>query len=377
MRYYLDYNSTSPLASSVKGWLKESELPFANASSIHSSGKASRALITQTTDFLSELFNAADFQIFYHSGASEGINTIIKGWCLSKEKAHVFCSMIDHASALKCQELLERFAVEFHLFPIDKNGNFDKEKLIAEIKSCEGPVLLNYTWVNNVTGVVWDLKWAEEIKRETGATIHVDSVQVPGKIKNWNEINPNLDYYTYSGHKFGALKGVGFTFFKTDFMPLIQGGGQQNGKRSGTENVMGVYSLKLALEEMLSKSRPEELSKAKMFLENSLREFLGEEGTVVASNSPRNNNTILFLQRLEAPEIVQIAFDQEGLELGTGSACSSGIQVPDRILLAHGYSKEDALRGFRLSLGPFSTLALAETIWPKIEAVLQRFRTVQ
>lgn len=360
-KFYLDYNSTSPLADSVKEWLKSDDLPFANPSSIHQSGKRARKYIDETTTYLKELFGAQDFKVFYHSGASEGINTIIKGF----PKSHVFCSSVDHASALKAET-----EATLHTFPVDFEGQIDKEKLIAEIKSCKGPVLINFTWVNNVTGVVWDLELAEEIKNETGASIHVDAVQVPGKIENWKELNPNLDFYTFSGHKFGSLKGVGVTLFKKDFNPLINGGGQQGRVRSGTENAVGVYSLKLALEELDEKLNSTELKKAKEALESSIKEY----GTIVAEKAERNNNTILFLQDLEKPEIVQMAFDLAGLELGTGSACSSGIQVPDRILLAHGFSEADALKGFRLSLGPYANLELIGQVWDKMKPVLDKFR---
>jgi len=374
MRFYLDYNSTSPLATSVKDWLKKDNLPFANASSIHQEGKRSRKYIDEATSYLNDLFNASHFNLFYHSGASEGINTIIKGWSLKQDKAHVFCSEVDHASVLNCGDFLKKFDITFHTFKVNSKGQFDKESLIQKIKSCDGSVLLNYTWVNNVTGVVWDLSLAQEIKEETGAIIHVDSVQVPGKIKDWQKINPHLDFYTYSGHKFGALKGIGLTFFKEEFIPLIHGGGQQGRIRSGTENVLGVYSLKLALEELLQKQNTENLFQSKDYLEKEIKKYLENKGQIVAENGLRNDNTILFLQDLEAPEIVQMAFDLEGLELGTGSACSSGIQVPDRILLAHGYGQEDALKGFRLSLGPYTTMEQVERIWQKMKSVLDRFR---
>lgn len=92
----------------------------------------------------------------------------------------------------------------------------------------------------------------EEIKKQTSAFIHVDAVQLVGKTANWDMLSPELDAYTFSGHKFGALKGIGFSFVSngTDFSPLIVGGSQQDGLRAGTENALGVYSIKLALHEM-------------------------------------------------------------------------------------------------------------------------------
>jgi cysteine desulfurase len=373
-RLYFDYNATAPLSPSVLAWLRQGNLPFANPASSHYSGQNSRKVIEETSDYLKKTFNL-DHDIFFHSGASEGVNTIIRGWAQKNPNGHFFCSTIDHSSIINLGEYLKPFGVSTHFFKVDKNGDFDLGDLKSQIKSLNGaPCLLNYTYVNNVIGVIWDLKWAEEIKKETNCKIHVDSVQVPGKIKNWNFLNNQLDAYTFSGHKFGAFKGVGFSFFKPDFefSPLLSGGGQQGGLRSGTENPMGIYSLKLALEDLILGFNFEKILEAKKYIENSLIEILGNKGEIVAYNAKmRNLNTIYFIQKMIHPEILKMKFDLGGMDVGLGSACSSGSPLPDRIILALGYDNESAKSGIRLSFEPYLELETAKIYFEKIKSVFK------
>lgn len=372
-RLYFDYNATAPLSESVINWFKQGNLPFANPSSFHYSGQKSRKLIDETSDFLKKTFNL-DHEIFYHSGASEGVNTIIRGWAEKNPNGHFFCSSIDHSSIINLSPFLKKIGVSFNVFNVDKNGDFDLANLILQIKNLNGaPCLLNYTYVNNVLGVVWDLKWAEEIKRQTNCKIHVDAVQVPGKIKDWQTLSSQLDAYTFSGHKFGAFKGVGFSFFKSDFefAPLLSGGGQQNGLRSGTENPIGIYSLKLALNDLVQHFDFDKLLKGKNYIESALRDLMGDRGEIVSLNAKiRNANTIYFIQRFEYPELIKMKFDLSGMDIGTGSACSSGSVLPERILLALGYDDEQAKRGIRLSFGPFLNQETSSKYFDKIKSVL-------
>jgi len=156
--------------------------------------------------------------------------------------------------------------VEF--FQVDKNGDFDLEKLINQIKEITllGYLsVLNFTVVNNETGVYWPLQIAEKIKLQTSALIHVDAVQLVGKVEKWKELSVKLDGYTFSAHKFGALKGVGFSFIskRVELLSLISGGSQQKGIRSGTENILGIESIKIALEDISSNFSPNDLKQSK------------------------------------------------------------------------------------------------------------------
>ena len=321
----------------------------------------------------------SEFNLFYHSGATEGINTFFKGVAFRKFKekkaASFFFSAVDHACVVQLKVDLESLGHSVHFFNVNLDGAFNVDELIKNIKeeqSCGREVFLNFTYVNNETGVHWPLTIAESIKEQTNAFIHVDAVQVVGKIRNWRYLSFKLDGYTFSGHKFGALKGIGFSFIKKDleFSPLLTGGNQQMGIRPGTENGIGVYTLKLALEEIKEKFNPTELSDAKDFIETNLKTLIGDRGVVVGVKAQqRNLNTIFLVLHGQKAEILGAKFDMMGVDLSTGSACSSGIIKENRILMSMGYSFEDSRSSLRFSFSPLMTMADAQLYFEKIQTI--------
>ena len=381
--FYFDYNATSPLAKRVNDYLRSGDFLFGNPASLHASGKKSRKHINETIEYLSKLFNLKTdtHKIFFHSGASEGINSIFKGLATKFFKANkqvsFFFSVVDHACVMQMKEDLESLGHKVIFFPVDKNGLFDQieltKNILKEISEGREP-FLNYTVINNETGVIWPLQWAEEIKKQTNAFIHVDAVQLVGKMANWEMLSPELDAYTFSGHKFGALKGIGFSFINNDieFSPLIVGGNQQDGLRAGTENALGVHSIKLALHDMLEHFNATELGFAKDEIEQALVEFLGDKGEVVARAAPfRNLNTIFLIIYGQKAETLSAKFDMMGIELSTGSACSSGIIKENRVLMAMGHSYENSRSSIRLSFSPLMKKSDVGEYLSKIKSVLK------
>jgi len=359
-RYYLDYNATSPLAKSVKSFLASGDFLFGNPASIHTTGKTAKKYINETVDFLFNHFKLSPvhFSIVFHSGATEGINTFFKGIALAqfknKVKSTFFFSTVDHASAINLEEDLRVLGHDVYFFSVDKNGDFNRENLIEVIKKVTSigmPAILNYTYVNNESGVVWSLEDAVKIKKETGAIIHVDAVQTIGKINNWSLLPSELDAYTFSGHKFGAMKSVGFSFINKSvkFSPLIVGGGQQAGLRAGTENALGIYCLKLALLDMVDEFKPDELLSAKTFIED----MLSTKGEIVGKNAKqRNLNTIFVIFNQSNSSDLTTRLDIQGFDVSKGSACSSGIVKENRILLNMGFSNKESLSAIRFSFSP-------------------------
>ncbi len=382
-RFYFDYNATSPLAKRVNDYLRSGDFLFGNPASLHATGKKSRKQINDTIEYLSKLFNlkADTHKLFFHSGASEGINSIFKGLAFKFFKANkqvsFFFSTVDHACVIQMKEDLESLGHKVLFFPVDKNGLFDQIELTKDIlkEISEGrESFLNYTVINNETGVIWPLQWAEEIKKQTNAFIHVDAVQLIGKMLNWDMLSPELDAYTFSGHKFGALKGIGFSFINKDidFSPLIVGGNQQGGLRAGTENALGIHSIKLALHDMLEHFNATDLGLAKDEIEQGLVEFLGDKGEVVARAAPfRNLNTIFLIIYGQKAETLSAKFDMIGIELSTGSACSSGIIKENRVLMAMGYSYENSRASIRLSFSPLMKRSDIGEYLNKIKSVLK------
>jgi cysteine desulfurase len=320
------------------------------------------------------------FDLIYHSGATEGINTFFKGLSFQafkeQKKFCFFFSTVDHACVFNLKESLEAFGHTVEYFGVDSSGNFNKEELIKnmlEKKASGHSLALNFTYVNNETGILWPLSLAEEIKKTTGAFVHVDAVQLVGKIADWKNLKSSLDAYTFSGHKFGSLKGQGFTFIKkhTPIAPLVIGGNQQAGMRAGTENAAAVYSLKLALSEFVEGFDAAELKKAKTFIEDSILRIIGNKGEIIGYKNPnRNLNTIFLLIKGLKADLVSARFDLLGMDVSTGSACSSGVIKENRILMNMGHSEEDSKSAIRLSFSPFMTMNDAEIFSKKIESAL-------
>jgi len=369
-RLYFDYNATAPLAKSVQDYFANGALAFGNPSSIHTEGRQARTLIRETSDYLFQIFGlpSSEFNLFFHSGASEGINGLVMGasWKALQDKVpfHFFCFQSDHSAVVKQREHLECWGHQGHSLPVNSNGGLEVELIKKEIGKHSGQKWLNFTHVNNETGVVWDLAKAIEIKRETGCFVHVDAVQTPGKIEQWKKLHPELDAYTFSAHKFGSLKGVGFTFVKKSvaLLPFILGGGQQSNLRSGTENAMGIYSVKLALEELDKKFASKRSEKLKNYFEQQLKIILNENKKSFRINGEgeqRNLNTVnVSFAAGTKSELMIAALDMASLSVSSGSACSTGSSIPSRVLLAMGREEKEAKSSLRFSWSP--TISEAE-----------------
>ncbi|MCK5882555.1 MAG: aminotransferase class V-fold PLP-dependent enzyme [Bacteriovoracaceae bacterium] len=380
-RFYFDYNATSPLAGSVRKFLAEGDFLYSNPSSAHTSGKKAYGAYKLASTELMKAFNLSDgHRIMMHSGATEGINTLIKGFAASQKRdgniIHFFYSPTDHPCVFNLKESLQLVGHKVYPIDIDGNGNFDENVLIERMKSLgDVPILLNYTSVNNETGVVWDLERVARVKKQTGCYVHVDCAQAPGKIRGWDKLNTHLDCYTYSGHKFGALKGVGFSFIKKEFQfsPLIIGGGQQDGMRSGTVNVLGVMSMHLAIRELKENFSPDDMEQGLKYIHDALQELFGDKGYIVADKMTKNLNTISLIIKNNKSDVMLAAFDIAGIELSAGSACSAGILSPSRVLMSMGVDENDAKSFIRLSFGPDLSLELAKDYVISLTPIFERF----
>lgn len=379
-RFYFDFNASSPWSSSVKSWLAQGDLPFGNPSSIHSDGKSAQRLIRDTTSFLKEHFQLSQHHVVYHSGATEGINAFFKGLAMERlqrgEKLHFCFFRTDHACIVNQREDLEALGHQVSMLEVNANGELDLPSALAALAELEGELVLNFTWVNNETGVVWPLELAKVIKAQTNAIIHVDAVQAVGKVASYQQLSSDIDAYTFSGHKFGAMKGVGFSFIKErpEIHPLIRGGGQQKGHRSGTENIHGIFSLKLALTDLTETFDFLCLNQAKESILAKIKEAFGKKIIFPTEKAQhQNGNTIYVVVPGQKADVLLTAFDLAGMSVSSGSACSSGAIVPSRILLAMGFSDDQARSAIRFSFSSTLRLKEADLFAEKIVALLGRF----
>ena len=373
---YLDYNATSPLSDSVIKWLRKGEIVWGNPSSTHTPGRKAKSEILAVKAYLLNLFGLVEtHNLFFHSGATEGINTIILGTLRKRFENDgrwptFYASPTDHSAVIELGRSLKDSP--FSLLKVDGHGMISVD-VAKELK--EGSVL-NFTWVNNETGLVYPLDEASKLKEKKNLFIHVDAVQAPGKIKDFQKLDPRLDAYTFSGHKIGSLKGIGFTLIKKDlpFVPLTYGGGQQGGMRSGTENVQGIVSLKLAMEDLVKNFSFEKVKENKLFFESELKSNFGEKITIVGEASPfRNCNTVTFTNSFASSDILMAALDIEGIYVAKGSACSSNISRPSPALNALGLSNLDASRGLRVSFSPYLKRGEVESVIERMIPIMKKF----
>lgn len=359
-RLYLDYNATSPLSKSVNNWLKGGDLLFANPSSQHSGGKSSRKVVNEARSFLFKTFskNEKDTKLFFHSGATEAFLTVAYSYAetarLSGKDLLICFSKIDHPAVTGLCERYFGPHVKFLELGRDKTLHYlhDENFEILKDKKDNNPdllILYHHLWVHNETGQVSSLSELERFKSIHDLVIHVDAVQAPGKIPGWKDLHTG-DIWSFSAHKFGALKGVGFTFLGSDipFHALIIGGGQQSNMRSGTENIQGIHSLHLALKDLLEVNVLETLKMREELLLH-LKALLQGKGDILNEGEMASNTIYFYLNSLPS-DIALALFDLNGMEISAGSACSSGAAKPSQVLLQSGLSAV-AKNGLRLSMG--------------------------
>ena len=182
-----------------------------------------------------------------------------------------------------------------------------------------------------------------------------------------------------SAHKFGALKGIGFSLLASNLQlsPLLIGGGQQNGLRSGTENITGIQSIKIALEDLVEDTKGDYHQRMKELIidiESHLLAMLNDEKLMVSKNlSNRNSNTICFVSSKVKANTVLMSMDLNGLQVSSGSACSSGASLPSRVLMALGFSSDDAQGGIRISFSPELNKEMSEEIKKRLTLSLGKY----
>jgi cysteine desulfurase len=356
---YLDYNSTSPLADSVKTELASGIFFGANPNSLHTSGKKELKIINETTAYLINIFNI-NHEVIYHSGATEWLNTFVQGHLkksLYKKETFLFAYLVtDHACVHAQVEWLEFLGAQTIAFDINADGSIPLDKMIKEINESKATnKLINITWVNSETGAVCPLTQISELKNKTNALIHVDAVQSVGKIECWQELSNEIDCYTYSSHKFGALKNSGFSLVKRQSQPepLIYGGKQQGNIRSGTQDSMNALAIRLALIELLKKENKKLLIILRDKIEDLVFEKLGDRCLLVSrSLMNRNLNTIHFIVKDKKADIMLVKFDMESVDISSGSACSSGSLEKSKVLINMGL-EQYADKALRISLAVY------------------------
>jgi cysteine desulfurase len=375
---YFDYNATTPLDPAVKAAM----LPFfdeiwGNPSSVHHVGQRARSLLDDARDRVAKVFSSKPSEVIFTSGGTESNNLAIFGTArLLRDKGrHLITSQIEHHAVLHCFQYLERkegFQVTY--LPVDSEGLISPVDLRKAIRP--DTIFASLMAANNETGTIQPIAELGAICRDRGAIFHTDAVQWFGKEPFENIHQFNADLVSVCSHKFHGPKGAGALFIKSPLLPepTIFGGGHENERRAGTENLPAIIGFTEACERFLK--TPVFDSPKLNSLSNNLIQFIDSLDGVTfrGSRSSRFGNTVAFTVE-RADSIAMLAgLDMEGVCASSGSACSAGSLELSHVILALGVEKESANSLVRFSLGRDSTLEEVEAVKKILPDVINRVR---
>ncbi len=367
-RTYLDYNASAPLLPEARAVVLSALDCYANPSSVHGRGRQARAIVETARIAVAEMVGARPADLIFTSGASEANATVVAGrWDA------IYLSALEHDSVRAAARARGVRVVEV---PVTPAGMFDVGAFAELAVDAPAASIVSVQRANNETGVVQPVAEAAAVARQHGVRVHCDAVQVPGRIAV-DCCDLGVDYLTVSAHKLGGPKGVGaLVAVDGAALPvLVAGGGQERGRRAGTENVAGIAGFGVA-------ARVAASAQADAFRIAALRDRLEREVTaltpdivVVGQGSPRIGNTsCLALAGLTADATV-IRMDLAGVEISAGAACSSGKVGQSAALAAMGLPAELARAAIRVSFGSGSTDADIDAFlaaWTTIAASARR-----
>ena len=375
---YLDYNATTPLDAQVR----EAMLPFlgdffGNPSSIHHVGRKARSFLDDCRDRVSRVWKCKPSEVVFTSGGTESNNLAICGSVrfLKAKGRHLITSAVEHHAVLHTFEyLVNKEGFELTTLPVDVEGVVDPQDLEDAIQS--DTILVSVMAANNETGAIQPVSELGAICQERGVLCHTDAVQWFGK-EPFDGIDQfNADLVSLCGHKFHGPKGVGALFIKSPLLPdpIFFGGGHENERRAGTENMAGIAGLVDAIERFVVKP---------VFVQPELRP-LSERLAVLAELdginlagplAKRLANTISFTVSGTDSMTLLAALDMEGICVSSGSACSAGSLNPSHVISAMGRNDDEANSLVRFSLGRESSVEEIDFVLDQFPKVLNRIRS--
>ncbi|MGZ3725519.1 MAG: cysteine desulfurase family protein [Pseudobdellovibrio sp.] len=352
LRVYLDNNATTFPSDLLKSkWAELLEIS-GNPSSVHHEGRLPKTILRDTRKKIADLLNCSALDIVFNSGASEGNSSILNSvfQVLKDTRNEYLISSVEHPSLIKAAENLKTQGAVIHLIPVDRNGRIDMEFIKSKLSS--KTALVSVMYANNETGVIFPIAEISELAHAHGALMHSDCVQLVGKADLTDFKSLNLDYATFSAHKFYALKGTGFCFIKNSspWQTLIFGS-QERSRRGGTENITGIAAMGIVLDEL---KNIDEKVKQLTYLRDLFEKLVIEKisgVSITAQTAKRVSNTSSLVISDVDGDTMLMSLDIKGFSVSTGAACSSGSPEPSPILLAMGLTRAEAQSSLRVSVG--------------------------
>ncbi len=372
---YFDHNSTTALKKEVL----EAMLPFmtnqhGNATSRHSFGRTARAAVEHAREQVANAVGAYANQIVFTASGTEANNFAVRGICSNLESGQILTSAIEHPCVSRPAQAMQTGGWKAHSIKVDSDCNINMahlQKLLAAPTNLVSAML-----VNNETGAIQDIAKVAEMARGHKAYMHTDAVQALGKIPV-DFFALNVHAMTVSSHKIGGPLGAGALVLdkRIDIQPLLYGGGQERGLRSGTENVAAIVGFGAACDLAVKNLSAFDLHTAN--LRDHLEIGLAKLNAVIfGHHGLRVANTSFFAFKNIEGETLVTALDNAGFAVASGSACSSDSTEPSHVLLAMGVPEELARGAIRVSFGLSNTLDQVQNFLKALQHEVARLRNL-
>jgi len=386
-RVYLDHNATSPLALGLVEELGRWSRSWGNPSSIHWDGRAPKNLLREARQRVAKLVGANPLEVVFTSGGSEANNLALKGFHGARavsevpgerlaDRSQFIVSAVEHPSVRKTVDYLTRWGVQVRVIGVDRDGQIDLDSYAEALKT--PTALVSVMYANNETGTIFPIQKMTKMAHEAGAIFHCDAVQALGKavvdVKKWG-----VDLASFSAHKFYGLKGAGCLYVRQGLQleSLIHGGGQERGRRAGTENVMAIAAMGWMAQ---AADQIEERAGAMKALRDEFEQILLariSDSRIIASPGKRlPNTTSIQIDGIDG-ETLLMNLDMAGFAVSTGAACSAGSPEPSPVLLAMGFSRKEAQSSMRLSIGWGTTREELARFVETLQVTVQRLRSLR
>lgn len=350
---YLDYNATAPLLPKVAEAMQALLGQPLNPSSVHAGGRQAKKLLEDARRDIAQALSAFPNEVLFTGSGTEANNMVLRAFA----DRPILISAIEHASISKTGKLLGAGVI-----PVDGNGIVDAAALKEQLHALGKPALVSVMLANNETGVIQPIAELSSIVHAAGGLLHVDAVQALGKVPvDWGMLK--ADMLTISSHKVGGPLGAAALLIRNDLpiKSLITGGGQELGRRAGTENIAAIVGFAVAVKAVAGCADAKRQVMLRKVLESEIRRVAPQARQFVF-NVPQLPNTLMVTMPGVKSETQLMHFDLNGVAVSAGSACSSGRIEPSHVLLAMGVPEDEAACALRISTG-----------WATTDDDIQRF----
>ena len=379
-KVYLDHSATTAVADEVlAAMLPYFSEKYGNPNSLHSWGREAKFALDEGRASVGELIGANAKEILFTGGGSEADNLAIKGtaFALKDKGKHLITSAIEHHAVLDSFKWLAKNGYEITVLPVDSLGMVQPETLEKAIR--KDTILVSIMYANNEVGTIQPIRELGEICRKHGVLFHSDAVQITGHLAVDVKELP-VDMLTLAAHKMYGPKGVGALYVRKGIklVPVIHGGGQEFGLRSGTENTAGIVGFGAAARMAMQRLVSGEVEK-EIFLRDKLLDGIIARIPDVQITGHRTQrlpfHASICVNYVEG-EGMLLRLDYAGIGVSSGSACTSGSLEPSYVLLAMGLTHEVAHGSVRLSLGKDTTEADIDYVLEKFPPIVETLRAM-